>query len=246
MIDLHTHVLPGVDDGAEDLDEAVAMCALAADDGCEALVATPHQRHPHWANQDLVRLERLHAELRRAVAGRIAVHLGAEVRVDDEALADIVPKETAPRVLALAGSHYLLLELERMRSPREPLELVHELVVAGWRPILAHPEMFPWLLQDGPLLDDLRARGAAFQITAMSLTGEFGRPPQEACFRLLEAGLVDFVASDCHSTSWRPPGRRRARRALAARWGEDVAERLTRRNPQAVLEDRPLAEVSAA
>lgn len=259
MVDLHTHLLPGVDDGARDLRESVAMCRLAAEDGCEVMVATPHQRHLNWANDDVARLAELRDEVQAAVGERMRVLLGGEIRVDDEVLAQI-DKLPAPAagVLALAGSRYLLLELDRARAvpvagrgPRravadDPRDLVHELVLAGWRPILAHPEFFPWLLQDGSLLEDLVARGATLQVTAMSITGDFGRTPQDAAHRLIDAGLVHFVASDCHGVAWRPPGLSRARRTIAARWGEEVAARLTRDNPRAVIEDRPLAPASPA
>jgi protein-tyrosine phosphatase len=241
MIDIHAHLLPGVDDGARDLREAVTMCRLAAADGCTALVATPHQRTPSWPNGDLARLRALHDELQAAVGGEPRVLLGGEVRVDAE-LASAVAALPDAEVLPLAGSRYLLLELDRSGSIDDPWPLVEELARTGWRPILAHPEFFPWLLRDLGLLRELVAGGATVQITAMSVTGDFGRAAEEATHGLIDAGLVHFVASDCHSVAWRPPGLRRARQTIAERWGEGVADRLTRRNPQAVVEDRPLGD----
>lgn len=257
MIDIHSHVLPAIDDGADDLATAVAMCRLAAADGCTAIVATPHQRTTHWDNSDLARLE----ALRRAVAdeldGEIEIHLGGEVRVDSDFLADLGGAEmgggAARGPASLAGSRYLLLELDRHQPPAgmrhdhrldpslDPGDLVHELVVAGWRPIFAHPEFIPMLARDLDLVADLAAAGALFQLTAMSLTGDFGRTPRQVCHDLLDRGLAHFVASDAHGVDHRPPGLLRARRALAERWGEETAERLTRDNPRAVIEDRPLA-----
>ena len=122
----------------------------------------------------------------------------------------------------------------------DAVELVHELTVAGWRPIFAHPEMIPWLVADGPLMERLVAKGARFQVTAMSVTGDFGRGPKECCARLLEAGLVHFVASDCHDTVRRPPGLRRAYNSVVAAWGATLAHALFEANPRAVIDDRPV------
>jgi protein-tyrosine phosphatase len=254
MIDIHSHVLPAIDDGADDLATAVAMCRLAAADGCTAIVATPHQRTTHWDNSDLARLEALRRAVADELGDEIELHLGGEVRVDSDFLADLGAAELATAdpgeaaahgPASLAGSRYLLLELDRHQLRvdlrLDPTDLVHELVVAGWRPIFAHPEFIPMLARDLDLVADLAAAGALFQLTAMSLTGDFGRTPRQVCHDLLDRGLAHFVASDAHGVDHRPPGLSRARRALAERWGEETAERLTRDNPRAVLDHRPLA-----
>ncbi|HEX6201368.1 MAG TPA: CpsB/CapC family capsule biosynthesis tyrosine phosphatase [Thermoanaerobaculia bacterium] len=241
MIDIHSHLLPGIDDGADDLATAVAMCRLAAADGCEAIVATPHQRTTHWENADLGRLAALRDEVARAAGGAIEIHLGGEVRVDADFLAELAAGDGTHGPAPLAGSRYLLLELDRHHLRIDPEELVHELVVGDWRPIFAHPEFIPALAGDLDRVGELAAAGALFQITAMSLTGDFGRTARQVCHDLLDRGLVHFVASDCHGVGHRPPGLSRARRVLAERWGEETATRLTGDNPRAVIEDRPVA-----
>jgi protein-tyrosine phosphatase len=243
MIDLHCHILPGVDDGARTLEDAVAICRLAAADGCRAMVATPHQRRDPWWNDDLERLRRLAREVqekvRETVDPEFQVLLGGEVHADREVLSEVeqLPGGT---ILTLAGSRWLLLELDGRGSPDEAVHLVHETTIAGWRPILAHPEVIPWLASDLGLLARLVRRGATLQVTAMSVTGDFGRRPMEDAHRMIDAGLVHFVASDAHDTRRRPPGLRRACLMIASRWGEDVARALSVDNPQAVLDDRPL------
>lgn len=241
MIDLHCHILPGVDDGAQSLAEAVAMCQLAAEDGCEAMVATPHQRRGEWWNCDREHLATLARELQEAVGPLPRVLLGGEVHVDNDLLTEV---ENGGGVLPLAGSRYLLIEFGPFGTPAESVHLIHELVVAGWRPIIAHPEFIPWLAPDPELVALLVARGALTQVTAMSLTGDFGRRPQNDAVVLLETGLVHFVASDSHGVRRRPPGLRRAYETIAGRWGEDAARRLTWDNPRAVVEDRPLPEAA--
>ncbi len=245
MIDLHCHVLPGIDDGARSLEIAAAMCRLAAADGCTALVATPHQRRGGWWNCDAAALAALRRAVQEEVGGEPVLFPGGEVHVDSQLLAEI-GRMPESGIQPLAGSRYLLIEFDAAGRAREAIELVHELVVAGWRPILAHPEMLSWLADDPALVERLVELGATVQVTAMSLTGDFGRRPEADAWRLLEAGLVHFVASDAHDLYRRPPGLRRAYRAIAQRLGEEPARRLVSDNPRAVVEDLPLPVASAA
>lgn len=238
MIDLHCHVLPGVDDGPATLAESVAMCRAAAADGCTALVATPHLRHPSFPEVARPLLERAWQELVAALDGAVEVRLGAEVRVDSGLLAEL--DGTPAEVLSLAGSRYLLLELPRLEHPPAPEDLVHELVVAGWRPVLAHPEMIPWLAADLDRLAGLVGDGAMLQVTASALLGDHGRWPRDHAWEMVAAGLVHFVASDAHSTTWRPPGLAAVRSLLTRRLGAETARRLLLDNPARVLADAPL------
>ena len=242
MIDLHCHILPGVDDGPRSFAEAVAMCRLAAEDGCEAMVATPHQRRGVWWNADRDQLAALADQLQTEVGAGFRVYLGGEIHVDSELLNEVEKLPGAGGVLPLAGSRYLLIEFDSSNTPREAIHLVHELAVAGWRPVLAHPEFIPWLAADRDLVARLIQLGAAAQVTAMSVTGDFGRRPQNDVFALLDAGLVHFLASDSHNTRRRPPGLRRAHDLIAGRWGGETARRLAADNPRAVVENRPLPE----
>jgi protein-tyrosine phosphatase len=242
MIDLHSHVLPGVDDRAQSLEEAVAMCRLAAQDGCEALVATPHQRRGEWWNADRERLAALAGEVQGALGAGLRVLLGGEIHVDSGLLAEVEKLPEGGGILPLAGSRYLLIEFGPLGTPAEAIHLVHELVVAGWRPVIAHPEFIPWLSPDPGLVARLVSLGAFTQVTAMSVTGDFGRRPLADTLALLDAGLVHFVASDSHGVRRRPPGLRRAWQVISARLGEEVARRLVDDNPRAVIEDRPLPE----
>lgn len=239
MVDLHAHLLPGVDDGADGLEDAVEMCRLAAADGVTAAVATPHLRHESWPNADRDDLLARFESLLSAVGTTLALSLGAEIRVDSELLAevDLLP---GGNLLPLARSHYLLLELPPVPVGPDPRAVVHELTVAGWRPVLAHPERIPWLAEDPATLAELVERGALLQLTAMSVTGALGRRAKECCMFLLDNDLAHFVASDAHDASTRPPILSGAFRVIADRLGEARAHRLTEENPRAVLEDRAI------
>lgn len=243
MIDLHIHLLPGVDDGPESVDEALTMCRRAAEDGCTTLVATPHQRHEMWWNGDVVGLrglcEDLQGRLDEEVDPAPRVLLGAEVRVG-EGLLDALEAGPDGGVLQLGGSRYVLLELSRFVPEPDPAALVHELTIAGRRPIIAHAEEIGWLTDEPDLVEDLVARGATIQITGANLQGAAGRRVQKRARTLLDRGLVHFLASDAHNLDRRPPGLSEAAATVARRWGEEVAALLTETNPRAVVEDRPL------
>ncbi|MEM7049150.1 MAG: CpsB/CapC family capsule biosynthesis tyrosine phosphatase [Acidobacteriota bacterium] len=240
MIDIHSHVLPGIDDGAEDLAQAVEMCRLAAADGVRIMITTPHQRSPSWDNSDARRLHTLRRDLQDAIGALPRLLPGGELRVNAEFLDEMADHERHG-LLPLAGSRYLLVELDRHDPRPDAIGLAHELLVAGWRPIFAHPEFIPALREDLDLMHRLRQMGAHFQITAMCLTGDVGRPAKDRCLAMIDEGLVQFVASDAHGVDWRPPGLSAARREIAKRWGDEAARDLTETNATAVVENRPLA-----
>lgn len=239
MIDIHSHIFPGIDDGAIDFDQSVEMCLHSAAAGCSAIVATPHQRHPRWMNTDRSELERLLSEIRDRIGPHLELFLGAEIRIGDgllDDLEDIGHSGLCP----LADSSYLLLEFPRHRSNYDPKEVIRSVRRAGWRPIVAHPEFVPGLSDDLSIAEALVEAGALLQLTAMSVTGDFGDRARDCVHTLIDRDLAHFIASDSHDTDWRKPGLKRAWLAVAARWGEDTAVRLTTDNPRAVIENMDL------
>lgn len=243
MIDLHTHILPGVDDGADDLDEALEICRLSYEDGVRAIVATPHLRQESFWNDDrrllVDRFKALRSAVARHLDGDLEIHLGGEIALHGSSL-DEIARLPGGELLTLAGTNYLLLEFDWRGLGPDPLEMLHEVVVAGFRPIIAHPERVAWLMKDRPLVEALVDHGALLQLTAMSVTGELGSTVLEHSEWLLDAGLVHFLASDTHDPSLRRPGLAKARDAVARRWGEPLARALVEDHPRAVLEDRPI------
>ena len=239
MIDIHSHLLPGIDDGADSLDEALAMCRIAAQEGCRAMIATPHLRHQYWWNDDRQAIESLHRTLRQAAKDILDVHLGGEIAIHSESCGEL---EALPhgQLLTLAGSRYVLLEFDRHGLGPDPVDLVHELRVNGFFPIIAHPERVAWLASQDVLLRELVRSGAHLQLTGMSLTGHLGRRLQDLCLEWIEQDLVDFVASDAHQPTIRPPGLALARDMLTRIGGSEMADRILVQNPQAVLDDRPI------
>lgn len=239
MIDLHAHVLPGLDDGPADLGEAVAMCRVAAADGVTTVVATPHQIHEEWENTDAPLIRRLCAEVEAAAGRVVRVLPGAEIRACAE-IPNGLDDLGASGLLTLAGSRYVLIEPSPYPFAPSLDDLVHELRVAGWRPILAHPERYGYFAERPESLRALVRRGALLQVSSGSVAGGNGRRALETARFLLDHRLAHVLASDGHDCSARPPRLREARALVAGRWGEPLAEALTEVNPKAVIEDRPI------
>ena len=207
---------------------------MARADGCRAIVATPHLRHPQFWNDDRELLVDRWRSLREAVAGEIEVLLGGEIALSDHSLDEIF-RLPAGGLLTMAGTRYLLLELDFRGGGPDPAEAVHELDVAGWWPVIAHPERVAWLAADFGLVAALVEAGAAMQLTAMSLTGDFGAGVQGTAFRFVEAGFAHLVSSDAHDDRIRPPGLSRARELVGGQWGAEAAEALFVTNPRTIL-----------
>ena len=241
MIDIHCHVLPAVDDGAEGLEAALAMVRMAWNDGVTALIATPHARRDLWPTLSSAVIEQRVASLVEHAGGAPPRVLpGSEIAVDSELLEEL-DRGTGASLVSLAGSRYLLLEFDPLGLGPDPAALSHELRIAGWWPVIAHPERIPYLAEDAGRLRAVVEAGALLQVTAMSLTGGFGRWVQGCAEFLVEEGLVHFVATDAHNPTTRPPLLSPAAEWMGRRWGDEVARRLVERNPAAVLAGEPLA-----
>ena len=202
VIDLHSHVLPGIDDGPRDLAGAVALARAAERAGTEVLVATPHISS-EFAVEPLevpARVDALRAELARA-------GVGVELATGGELAPERAPElgAEALRAIGLGGGDWVLLECPFVPA-RQLVELVADrLRATGHRVLLAHPERSPAYLPDVERLAALVRRGALVQVTAGSLRGDFGRTAQRYCWELLDRRLVHVVASDAHDARDRPP-----------------------------------------
>ena len=234
MIDLHAHVLPGLDDGPRTLDESLAMCRLAAADGTTVVVGTPHMLDGvHNAAPDATR-ERA-ADLREALA-KEGMPLRIEVGGDVHITPDLPERLARGEALTVAdGGEYLLLETPSDVWLADQSQLLFELQIGGVTPILTHPERNV-AVQDKPdLLLPLVEAGNLVQVTAASLQGEWGKAPRRCACELIERGLAHFVASDAHSATWRPPGLTRARAIVEGLLSPEAAEEMFLGRPTAVL-----------
>jgi len=232
MIDIHSHVLPGVDDGAPDQGVALEMLRAAVLEGTTAVVLTPHVRPGDGPERDSLHRE-VFDTFQAAVseAGiEVELHLGAEIAFRF-GLAEVAAWPS----VGLAGTRFVLVDLAA--GPLSPgLEQgFFELRSAGRRPILAHPERQRELARSPERLGRLHEQEVLIQLDAGSLTGRFGRRARAAAEDFLGRGWVDYVASDGHDLEKRPMGLAAARQQLAALAGADEVERLIYENPQRLL-----------
>lgn len=231
MIDLHSHILPAVDDGPRTLEEAVAIARAAVADGIVAIAATPHVRDDYPTSP--ARMRAGVAELREALAHEsipLELHPGGELALDR---LDRLPHEDR-RDFGLAGGRYLLLEFPYSGWPLDLPTRILELLAAGFVPVLAHPERNPEVIAAPERLESVISAGALVQVTAASLDGRLGRRAQRCGLELVRRGLAHLVASDAHAPSVRGVG---LAAAAAAIGDAEVARRLTVDVPAAIVAD---------
>ena len=237
VIDLHTHILPGVDDGVRTEDDAVEFARVAAADGIRTLVATPHCKEGFYTNERtevLAGVDRLRARL---AAENVPVDVlpGAEVHL----CTDLVARVRDGRAPTLADNgKTLLLELSTTQYPVEIDNLVFELRLAGIIALFAHPERVRFFLDDVRRYEALVRLGAYGQITSGSILGIFGEEIREFSEELLRKRLVHVVASDSHNVRGRPPQIRSAIEAIVPWVGERTAMGMATDIPRALLEGR--------
>jgi len=235
MLDLHCHLLPGIDDGAVDLEMSLAMARIAAADGIRTVACTPHIYPGMYENTAAgIRgaIQALQMELdQRDIPLRLVE--GADVHLEPGLSGSI----RDGRVPTLAGSRYLLLEPPHHVAPPRFAESLFELMVAGVIPVITHPERLTWIENQYPVFVQVAAAGAWMQITAGSLTGRFGKRPQYWAERMLDEGLVHLLATDAHHPRRRPPLLAEARDAAARRVGETEATHLVLTRPQGIVDD---------
>jgi protein-tyrosine phosphatase len=232
LIDLHSHVLPGVDDGAEDLDGALAICEAAAEDGIEVLAATPHVRaHDYPTSPE--QMEAAFAELQAAAGGIVRLLPGGELDLGELRR----PLEELQR-FALAGNpKYLLVETPYLGWPLDIADRLFDLRASGITPVLAHPERNGEVQLRPELVEPLVTTGTLVQVTAASVDGRLGGRAAQTAKTLIERGWAHLLASDAHAPTVRAIGMR----AAAAAIGDEALSRwLTEGVPGAIVEATPL------
>ena len=231
MIDIHCHLLPGVDDGARSWEVTLEMCRVAEQDGVTHMVATPHANHEYRYDRAL-HLGLLE-ELRLRAPG-LSFSLGCDLHLSYENIEDAMAH---PERYTIGDTRYLLVELSEY-STFNVAQTLFELQTEGMLPIVTHPERNRVVLGDPELLNQIRGTGCLFQITANSLTGFWGRTSQKMAEEMLKKNMVHFIASDAHGVKGRPPMLSAARDAAARIIGAEAAEKLVNANPEAVLNNR--------
>jgi protein-tyrosine phosphatase len=233
MIDLHCHILPGIDDGASDIESAIAMAQLAVSCGITTIVATPHHLpgiYPTTAESVLETLSLLTTEIR---AREIPLQIlpGQEIYIEPQTLEKILNRS----LLTINFTNYFLLELPFSQIPERAQEMVFRAGISGFTPILAHPERNIQIQQNPEIIANFTQSGALIQITGSSLVGRQGQETQKTARELLQRELVHVIASDAHTGESGIRDFLQASEYVSSFYGDEVADRLTGLNPQAII-----------
>lgn len=235
MIDLHCHLLPGIDDGAPDLATALEMARIAVSDGIEVTACTPHI-YPGLYQNDRDGIVAAVAAL-QSVLDEEGIALRLTTGADVHLTPDLLEGLRAKRIPTLADSRYLLLEPPHHVAPPRFEETLFMLMSAGYVPVVTHPERLSWIETHYEIFVRLAQRGVWMQITAGSITGRFGKRPRAWAERMLDEGLVHIVATDAHRAQQRPPLLAEARDAVARRLGDAEATMQVTSRPSAILQN---------
>ena len=237
MIDIHSHILPGIDDGAKDLNESLALLNIAQNDGITHMVATPHIHIGRFNNS----VSQLYSELANLKAQALVNNIGiklavaAEVRLDVE-LMSLVLGNKLPFIGTLNSVNYLLLELPHSHVPQGYDKFINWLAKQNIKVIIPHPERNRDIQANLFYIDRLKQLGCEFQLTASSIEGAWGETAKNISIDMLKKGLVTYVASDAHSVKRRPPILSKAKKIVSELIGEIEAQNLFFNNPQRLTE----------
>jgi protein-tyrosine phosphatase len=238
MIDIHHHLLWGMDDGSSSVEQSVAMAKIAAEDGITHIVCSPHANSTYPFDPGAV-AEKL-AELQQSLDREaIPVKLGraCDFHMSYE---NIQEAKLNPAKFSINGLGYVLVEIPDYGISRGLTEIFYQLQLSGLTPILTHPERNPTLQADIPRMMDWLRGGVLVQVTAGSVIGRMGRHAERMAHELLANRWVHFLATDAHNTTSRPPRMKEAFEAVAEKYGPDYAHLLCVSNPLAAFLGKPL------
>lgn len=238
MIDIHIHILPGVDDGASDWDTALSMARMAVESGVTAVTATPHcnMQYRNFHNSLLAqRLGRFRDKLRQFQIP-LEVYSGMEIMGSY----DTGERLRDGTLSTLNGSRYPLVEFHFVGNGREETEILDAILQCGYRPMVAHPERYLYVQEEPELLNTWLEMGCLFQINRGSLMGRFGAGAESLAYAMVGRGFATVVASDAHSDLRRTPWMADVREMLARNFSPQTADMLLEEHPRKILRDREL------
>ena len=230
MIDIHSHILYGLDDGSPDLETSLAMLTLAYQSGTTDIVATPHSDSQYEYQPEVV--DQQIRELNALTGNKPRIHRGCDFHLSIDNVQACIRD---PSIFTINGLCYLMVEFAEFFVPPSTENILRQLSEIGIVPVITHPERNPVLRKSTSRLQEWIQSGSLLQITAQSLTDRFGREAQNVTWNWLNKGMVHVLASDAHDTVHRPPRLDLARTTLTAKLGANAAEMLLVTNPGAIL-----------
>lgn len=237
MFDIHCHIIPGVDDGSDSLEESVRMAQLAYDSGVTAVVATPHCNIPdsyqnYWSRELHVMVTRLRNEFKeRGIP--VKVFCGQEIFCTSRTHELL----KSGKLITINNSRYALCEFDFYEYSSSVYEKLSRIIAEGYTPIIAHPERYAFVSEEGDAAMRLKSMGCLLQLNKGSLSGSFGRHAFKNAYSMLEDRIADFVASDAHSPYMRTPVMEEAYEMVCEQFSIDYARVLFEQNPRNVIEN---------
>lgn len=238
MIDLHSHILPGIDDGARSIDNSVEMAVQAIEAGVTKMVCTPHI-HQGYFNNDLSSIKSAFDELKHQLVdsnSALKIAYAAEVRICPE-VTQWIQNGTIPFIGKWKDRHAFLLELPHSHVPPGSDNLIRWLVAKGVQPIVVHPERNRDIINDYRKLGPLKQAGAIFQVTAGAFVGRFSEAVKDVALRMLEEQKIAFIASDTHNIERRPNDMGACRDTLLSLISEESVHQLMYATPDLITKD---------
>ncbi|WHZ06190.1 tyrosine protein phosphatase [Neobacillus sp. YX16] len=220
MIDIHCHILPGVDDGAQSLSDSINMAKKAVEQGIHTIVATPHHMNSRYENPKQLIIDRV-KELNEAIRLEkldLEIIPGQEVRIHGEMLEGYELGD----ILTVNHTPYVLVEFPSNHVPRYTEKLFYDLQMKGLVPVIVHPERNQEIIERPDVIYKLVEKGALTQVTASSVCGDFGKKIKNFSFQMIEANLTHFIASDAHNITSRTCKMREALSTINKKYGIDM------------------------
>lgn len=239
MIDIHCHILPNVDDGSESLEESIAMAKIAESEGITKIVNTSHCHFDFKykkGNELKLELEKFNQALKEENIN-IEVLLGNELYYTS----DLIERFDELDFFSMNNSKYILMEFSPINFPKNIEDVIYEIKIRGYIPIIAHAERYKQVQEDVNIVLDCIKEGALIQVNASSILGKNGEKAEDTSKKLLDNNMVHFVATDAHSSNRRRPLIKDSYNYILKNYGKEVAEKLFIENPTSVIENRDIS-----
>ena len=236
FIDIHSHILPGVDDGSSSMEETMEMLRIAGNEGITTMIATPHYAagSKNMDMEQLVGIKNKVQETAKELELNLDILLGNEIYYSESVLEDVL----SGKVMTLADSHYVLIEFGVREYFKTIYHGLQEFVLAGYAPVLAHVERYQCLIKREDLMEELIKLGSYIQMNSFSLSGGFWNTEAAYHRKLVNKGLIHLIGTDCHDAKRRPPCIESAYKAVRKHMSDIQIQQIFVEHPRKILENK--------